>query len=290
MAKPRKCDWAPLKRVARYLVGAPRFTQLFEWQESPSQLTAFADSDWAGERETRKSTSGGLVMWGLHVLKSWSSTQQVIALSSGEAELYALIKAAAQVKGLMSVMLDFDRTLNCTVCTDASAAMGMVHRVGLGRTRHIDVQYLWVQREVNEKNIEVTKIGTHVNPADVLTKNLAAEVMSRHLDRMRCERSRGRAATAPRLALVENSDYWAGKGNSWQRVHCKPRKTLLTPMKVAGGPALSTEVGRFRMTTGIYEGGEHLQKLEDWRQLENQHAEMPRHWVGRTLFLESHKS
>ena len=58
MAQPRKADWLKLKRVARYLVGAPRLLQVFEWQEAPTLLHIHKDSDWAGDRETRNSTSG----------------------------------------------------------------------------------------------------------------------------------------------------------------------------------------------------------------------------------------
>ena len=87
MAQPREADWLKLKRVARYLVGAPTLHQVFEWQEAPTLLHTYTDSDWAGDRETRKSTTGGAVTWGRHTLKTWSTSQSVIALSSWEAEL-----------------------------------------------------------------------------------------------------------------------------------------------------------------------------------------------------------
>ena len=56
----------------------------------------WTDTDYAGCAKTRKSTSGGVIMIGGHMIKSWSSTQNVIALSSGEAEYYGLVKGAAQ--------------------------------------------------------------------------------------------------------------------------------------------------------------------------------------------------
>ena len=98
MATPRVSDWALLKRTARYLVGCPRSVQTFRWQVPPSMVTTFTDSDWAGDRSSRKSTSGGVVCLGHHMIKSLSSTQQLVALSSGEAELYAFIKGASQTK------------------------------------------------------------------------------------------------------------------------------------------------------------------------------------------------
>ena len=101
MASPRVGDWALLKRVAKYVVGVPRAIQRFRWQNVLSMVITYSDSDWAGKEKCRKSTSGGVIMYGSHALKTWSSQQQVVALSSGEAELYALVKAAAQTKGIM---------------------------------------------------------------------------------------------------------------------------------------------------------------------------------------------
>ena len=78
-----------LKRCVRYLIKVPRVIQFFPWADQSESLEGFADSDWAGDGVGGKSTSGGVVRWGEHVLKTWSSTQTTIALSSGEAELYA---------------------------------------------------------------------------------------------------------------------------------------------------------------------------------------------------------
>ena len=55
-------------------------------------IDVHVDSDWAGERYSRKSNSGGLIAWAGGLLKSWSKRQSTIATSSGEAELYAMAK------------------------------------------------------------------------------------------------------------------------------------------------------------------------------------------------------
>ncbi len=120
--------------------------QKFVWQDRDPALVTFTDSDWAGDRLTRKSTSGGIITWGQHMIKSWSSTQQVVALSSGEAEFYAVLKGATQTKGAIAMFVDWGVKLDGIVKTDASAAIGITHRVGLGKTRHIEVQYLWIQQ------------------------------------------------------------------------------------------------------------------------------------------------
>ena len=51
------------------------------------------------------------------MIKFWSSTQQLVALSNGEAELYALIKGASQTKGIISMLMDFGLTFDGTVST-----------------------------------------------------------------------------------------------------------------------------------------------------------------------------
>ena len=62
-----------------------------------------------------------------------------------------LLKGAAATKGMISMMADWSMELPGLVRTDANAAMGIVHRQGLGKTRHIEVQYLWIQDAVRHK-------------------------------------------------------------------------------------------------------------------------------------------
>ena len=137
---------------------------------------------------------------GKHIIKTWSSTQQIIAMSSGEAELYAMIKGAAQTKGLISMLQDYGLKFDGRVCSDASAAIGLVHRQGLGKTRHIQVQYLWMQAEVAEKRLQVKKVVTDYNPADLLTKALAQEKLNTHLTALGFEVGTSRARSAPQLS------------------------------------------------------------------------------------------
>ena len=89
-----------MKRAGRYLRSPMRLAQCYEWAEDHnSKLVGFADSDWAGDRRDMKSTSGGVILWGRHCMKAWSTSQSTVALSSGEAELYAMTKASIQIGG-----------------------------------------------------------------------------------------------------------------------------------------------------------------------------------------------
>ena len=140
--------------------------------------------------------------WGKHCLKSWSSTQATVALSSAEAELYALIKGAAQALGIMTMLLDLGAEANATIHADASAAIGIVRRTGLGKLRHLNVRYLWLQDHLKGDNLKLTKVAGAENPSDLVTKHLSAPIAKGHLERLCMRTSSGRAATAPTVASV----------------------------------------------------------------------------------------
>ena len=91
----------------------------------------FSDSSSAGFRETRKSTSGACFMNGQHLIKSYSRAQSNIALSSAEAELYALVSAASEALCLAAVIKDYGRIVEQFLSVDATAAIGIAQRKGL---------------------------------------------------------------------------------------------------------------------------------------------------------------
>ena len=182
MATPTEGNWLLLKRMARYLKGNPRLVQLFRWQARTSELSTYTDSDWAGDKVSRKSTSGGIAFRGLHCIKSWSSNQTIVALSSAEADLYALLKGASQTLGLKSMAADFGDELQAGLWSDASAAIAISQRSGLGKLRHIQTQYLWIQERVSAKDFSLTKVVGTANPADMLTKYLARADLEKHLE------------------------------------------------------------------------------------------------------------
>ena len=96
-----------MKRLARYLLQFPRIILEFNPNmEGDGIIDVYSDSDWAGCLRTRRSTSGGVMMLGNGVVKTWSNTQTTIAQSSGEAEYHAILRGAAEGLGLQSIMHD----------------------------------------------------------------------------------------------------------------------------------------------------------------------------------------
>jgi hypothetical protein len=199
MAKPSQASWHALKRLCRYLVGLPRLIWRFQWQEDEG-ITVYSDTDWAGCPRTRKSTSGGCIMTGRHLLKSWSSTQSSVALSSGEAEFYGVVKASGYGLAYQALLKDFGMEKPLTVYTDSTAAMGIASRQGLGKLRHLETTTLWVQQAVRCKRLTLRKVLGDENPADVFTKHIVGSEKLGALMRLYdCKYMSGRAESAPQL-------------------------------------------------------------------------------------------
>ena len=137
-----------MKRLGRFLVGRPRVGCLFEWQAHPSALHALADADWAGDRQSRKSVSGGMILHGKHLIKAWTKQQSIVATSTAEAELYAGNRAATEWMGVQAFAKDLGRVVPIRLHIDSSAALSMISRTGLGKAKHIEIQYLWLQEAV----------------------------------------------------------------------------------------------------------------------------------------------
>ena len=109
-------------------------------------------------------------MQGSHLLKSWSSTQPLVSLSSAEAEYYGVVKAAATGLGYQALLQDLGVALPLRVWTDSSATIGICGRQGLGRVRHLATQTLWIQQRVRDGSFELWKVKGVENPADLFTK------------------------------------------------------------------------------------------------------------------------
>ena len=139
-------------------------------------------------------------MIGQHCIRTWSSTQPSVTLSSGEAEFYGLVKAAGAGLGHQSLVGDLGLKLPVTVWTDSSAALGIASRSGLGKLRHLETHTLWVQEKVRVGAIKVKKVRGEVNPADLFTKHLPSrEKVHQLLGLFGCEYRTGRAESAPLL-------------------------------------------------------------------------------------------
>ena len=186
-----------LKRLVRYLCGMPRLVHVYKWQDSPSAVDIYVDTDFAGCKETRRSTSGGAVMVGGCLVKHWSKKQTTISLSSGESELHGIAQGMAQSLGIQSLMADMGWRLPIVVHSDATAAIGIARRKGLGKIRHLDVTDLWIQDKVRSKQVGLKKVLGTDNPADIFTKCVERSILQKAMATMNMVQMTGRPACAP---------------------------------------------------------------------------------------------
>ena len=145
---------------------AVRWKCWFRWQQSGELEVR------GGDKATRRSVSGGVIMRGGHCLKVWTKNQQVVSLSSAESELYAAVRTASEGLGVQSVAKDLGILCGQNLHLDASATMGLFNRRWLGKAKHVDMQNLWIQEASKSGRFVTKKVGTSVNPADLMTKPL----------------------------------------------------------------------------------------------------------------------
>ena len=200
MQAPTLQDLQKLKHLGRYLISYPRLAQLFAWQSPVTFLDSIGDTDHAGCRTTRKSTNGGVIMKGKHGLHSWSTTQSLPSLSSGESEWYGLTKTCAEGLGVQSGAADLGDTLGLRGWSDATAALGISKRQGAGKLKHVESRFLWVQDAVKKGRLTLHKEETKLNKGDCFTKYLGNPELMKHVKAMGFVILEGRHSLAPHVA------------------------------------------------------------------------------------------
>ena len=106
ISNPTQQSLGKLKRLVRFLKRERQWSQIFSYGRMVEEVTMFADSDWAGCQEIRKSSSASVILLGHHALKRYTRKQKVIARSNAEAELYAAALGASESKGFASLLRD----------------------------------------------------------------------------------------------------------------------------------------------------------------------------------------
>ena len=91
----------------------------------------------------------------------------------GEAELAAMVRGATEGEGFASVLKDFGTGAHIHLHSDASAAIGITQRQGLGKIRHLSVADLWIQQKIRRGEIAIAKVLGTLNSSDLLTKPMA---------------------------------------------------------------------------------------------------------------------
>jgi hypothetical protein len=170
---PKECHLVAVKRILRYLVSTPCFGIWYP-KGSTFDLIGYSDSDYAGCKVDRKSTLGTCQFLG-RSLVSWSSKKQTfVALSTAEAEYVAARQCCAQLLWMKQTLRDFGYNLSKVplLCDNESAIRMADNPVEHSHTKDIDIWHHFLRDHQQKGDIEVYRINTENQLADIFTKPL----------------------------------------------------------------------------------------------------------------------
>jgi hypothetical protein len=169
----KECHLVAIKRILRYLVSTPCFGSWYP-KGSTFDLVGYSDSDYAGCKVDRKSTSGTCQFLGRSVV-SWSSKKQTsVALSTTKVEYVAAGQCCAQLLWMRQTLWDFNYNLSKVplLCDNESAIHMADNPVEHSHTKHIDIRHHFLRDHQQKGDIEVYHINTENQLADIFTKPL----------------------------------------------------------------------------------------------------------------------
>nr|GEZ38743.1 retrovirus-related Pol polyprotein from transposon TNT 1-94 [Tanacetum cinerariifolium] len=173
-AKPAEKHLKEVKRIFRYLRRTVN-TGLWYMKDSCFELTGFSDADYAGCKDTFKSTSGGAQFLGEKLVSSSSKKQDCTALSTAEAEYVSPSACYAQLLWMRTHLTDYGFLFKKIpiYCDSKSAIAISCNPVQHSRTKHIVVRYHFIKEHVEKGAIELYFIKTDYQQADLFTKALS---------------------------------------------------------------------------------------------------------------------
>ena len=184
---PGKAHITAAKRILRYLKGEASRGLQYTRSDGPLKILCFADSDFAGDRDSCKSTSG-FVFFLCGGPISWATRQQKsVALSTVEAEYVALAEAAKEAQHLLQLITELvgdDAPKSVSILGDNQGSLFLSkHPGGKTLTRHIDIRHHFVRDLIARNIISLNHIPTTNNTADIMTKStVSKEAYTRHRD------------------------------------------------------------------------------------------------------------
>lgn len=166
-----------VKRVIRYLINTRNVC--IKYGES-NDLIGYSDSDFAGDIDTRKSTTGYIFNMNGGPITWSSQKQKTIALSTTEAEFIAACESAKEILWLQQLLLDLGESFEyVTLYVDNQSAIKLINNpVYHKRTKHIDVKYNFIREKVELGIIQINYISSKDQLADILTKSLPTQAFT----------------------------------------------------------------------------------------------------------------
>jgi hypothetical protein len=196
MSNPSKSHLGAAKRVLRYLAGTVDRGLKYENKEwnapgmdravQPCVALGYGDSDWAGDVDSRTSMGGSMTFLAGGLICWRAALQKIQRLSSGEAEYVNLSDCCRDIIYVRNVLAQvniFKQTEPTPLFSDSTAAISIAQKKGVNhRTKHIALRDHFVRSLVSDDVVDVRKIHTSENPADILTKATRTDIFKTHID------------------------------------------------------------------------------------------------------------
>lgn len=172
MSNPGEKHWATMKYCLKYISGSRSVGLVYSEHKPRTQLQGYVDSNYAGNKNTRKSTTAYFYTWDGNCV-SWKVQQQsIIALSSTEAEYIAAVEASKEATWMKGILKEITgKVFVLTLNMDSQSALYLCKDpVYHEKTKHIDVRLHYIRDEVEKQQLNVLKILGDENPTDFGTK------------------------------------------------------------------------------------------------------------------------
>ena len=177
MHLPQVQHMEAVARILRYLKGT-NDKGVFYGKNGHTDIVAYTDADWAGDRDSRKSTSGYFTLVGGNLVTWKSKKQKVVALSSAEAEFRGVAKGITEILWLKKLLceLGFPPTETCKLFCDNKAAISISENpVQHDRTKHVEIDRHFIKEKLEKQIISLPHVKSEDQLADILTKGVTTE-------------------------------------------------------------------------------------------------------------------
>ena len=187
MHNPGEQHMNSVMRILRYLKSAPGKGLMFTKKEDWQNVSVYTDADWAGAIDDRRSTSGYFTFVGGNLVTWRSKKQNVVARSSAEAEFRGMAFGLCEALWLRLLLQDlgYPPKHPIQLFCDNKAACDIAHNpVQHDRTKHVEVDRFFIKEKLDNKVIELPKICSEDQLADILTKAVSKQIFFKCLGKL----------------------------------------------------------------------------------------------------------
>ncbi|CAJ2652499.1 unnamed protein product [Trifolium pratense] len=178
MEEPVYSHWKALKRILRYIQGTVSLGMFYSRTED-YKLVGYSDSDWCGDVDDRKSTSGYVFFMGNTAFTCLSKKQPIVKLLTCEAEYVAAswcVCHAIWLRRLLSKM-ELKQVGATVIQVDNKSTIELAkNHVNHERIKHIDVRFHFIREHLKEGSVELRHVASKDQAADIFTKPLSKEI------------------------------------------------------------------------------------------------------------------